>query len=114
MGGCQRFFKKSLASATWGVSNNVPVATAEGVSRPCLNLSAKELSVFPREGAVGEEAEISVLLLPLALVPAARGGETGEIREDISPVAGGKFDGKFVVLGRAIPFLGIELVRLVC
>lgn len=113
MGGCQRFFKKSLASATWGVSNNVPVATSEGVLRPCLNLSAKELSLVPREGTVGEEAEISVLLrLPLGLV--ARGGEAAEIPEDISPVAGGKFDGKFVVLGRTIPFLGIDPVRLLC
>lgn len=111
MGGCQRFFKKSLASATWGVSNNVPVATSGGLFRPCLNLSAKGFSLLPREGAVGEEAEVRVLSPPLGRV--GRGG-AAKIPEDMSSVAGGKFDGKFAVLGKAIPFLGIELVRLVC
>lgn len=60
MGGCQRFFKKFLASSTCGVSNNVPVATSGEVLRPCLNLSAKELSLVPK-GSVGEEAEVRVL-----------------------------------------------------
>lgn len=101
MGGCQRFFKKFLASSTWGVSNNVPVATSGEVLRPCLNLCPKELSLLPREGIVGEEAEIS-LLPSCSLGLVARGGGAAEIPADISPVAGGKFDGKFAVLGRAI------------
>lgn len=112
MGGCQRFFKKFLASSTWGVSNNVPVATCVGELRPCLNLSAKELLLVPREGAVGEEPEVAVLPGSLGVVSIPE--EPAEIPEDISPVAGGKFAGKFAALGRAIPFLGIELVRLVC
>ncbi len=82
------------------MSNNVPVATSGEVLRPCLNLCAKELSLVPREGSVGEEAEISLLRRgSLGLV--ARGG-AAEIPADISPVAGGKFDGKFAVLGKAI------------
>ena len=86
----------------------MPVATSGGELRPCLNLSAKGLSLIPRGGAVGEEPEVAVLPGSLGVV------SIPEIPEDISPVAGGKFDGKFAVLGRAIPFLGIELVRLVC
>lgn len=94
----------------------MPVATSAEELRPCLNLSAKGLLLVPRGGAVGGKGEVPVLPRSLGVVSIP--DEPPEIPEDILPVAGGKFDGKFpgkfAVLGRAIPFLGIELVRLVC